>query len=46
MNSEIQNLGERKPNRILFLILGVTAIATVITIILIFTLSNKSSDGG
>jgi len=43
MDSEIKDLGKRKSKRILTLILGIAAIATVISIILIFTLSNGGS---
>ncbi|MFX0081204.1 MAG: hypothetical protein ACFE94_05570 [Candidatus Hodarchaeota archaeon] len=46
IDSEIQDLGKRKSNRILMLILGIVAIATAITIILIFTLQNETSNGG
>jgi len=46
MDSEIKDLGKRKSKRILTLILGIAAIATVISIILIFILSNDTGDGG
>jgi len=46
MDSEIKDLGKRKSKRILTLILGIAAVATVISIILIFTLSNDTSNGG
>lgn len=46
MDSEIQDLGKRKSNRILMLILGIAAIATAITIILIFTLPKGTNNGG
>jgi hypothetical protein len=46
MDSEIQELGKRKSNRILILILAIAAVASVITIILIFTIPNESSNGG
>ena len=45
MDSEIQDLGKRKSRRILILILGIAAIASIILIIIIFTLPNDTSNG-
>ncbi len=45
MDSEIQDLGKRKSKRILILILGIAAIASLILIIIIFTLPNDTSNG-
>jgi len=46
MDSEIQDLGKRKTRRILILILGIAAIATLILTIVIFTLPEETSNGG
>lgn len=46
MDSEIKDLGKRKSKRILTMILGIAVVATVISIILIFTLSNDTINGG
>jgi len=46
MDSEIQDLGKRKSKRILILILGIATIASLILIIIIFTLPSDNSNGG